>query len=147
MMKFRLFIPFVAALLLVSCGGRGSNRNTAERGEGGYIHVVELDAIRAAGIHGDTVSLGNIRSGEVIEYRLGVKNTDSVSFIILNMTTTCGCATMDYDKQPIKPGETATITVQYNSRGQSGFQWKPIHFITSLNSKPYPVYLTAEVSN
>lgn len=40
-------------------------------------------------------------------------NTGNAPLIISNAKASCGCTVPDWPKHPIKPGETATITVKY----------------------------------
>ena len=46
------------------------------------------------------------------------RNAGGKDLILLHAAVGCGCTTPSYSKKPIKPGETGTITVTYNSKGQ-----------------------------
>ena len=47
-------------------------------------------------------------------------NTGSAPLIIQNVSTTCGCTTPEWTKQPIRPGETGFIKVSYEAKGRAG---------------------------
>ncbi len=141
-MKITIVILTVA-LLAVSCGNRRAS--TAETTAVTVSrNVIELNASRAL-TGRDTIDLGRLTAGEVVEYQLGVHNTDSTAMVILDVSTTCGCTTLDYDTAPIVPGDTARVRLQYDSSGQSGSQLKLIRLTTSFGSRPYNILLHADV--
>ncbi len=136
-------IILTIALLAASCGNR--RVSTAETAAVTVSrNVIELNASRAL-TGRDTIDLGRLAEGEVVEYQLGVHNTDSTAMVILDVGTTCGCTTLDYDTAPIVPGDTARVTLQYDSSGQSGSQLKLIRLTTSFSSRPYNILLRADV--
>jgi hypothetical protein len=146
-MDMRLFPTIALALTLASCGGRGQRQAVRTADGDGYRYVVELNSVRASSaLARDTVSLGDLREGETTEYRIGLRNTDTEPWVILEARGTCGCTEIDYPKAPVRPGETVTLTLRYDSGGQSGFQFKTVRLHTSLDPKPYPILLTATVN-
>jgi hypothetical protein len=74
------------------------------------------------------------------------KNTGTAPLIIQNVTTTCGCTTPEWTKQPIPPGSEGFIKVSYDVRGRPGAIDKTI--TVSSNTKPATTHLriTGEVS-
>ena len=59
--------------------------------------------------------------GEVIYDGDGIcyfefKNTGNAPLIISDATGSCGCTVPSYPKEPIAPGQSATITVKYNTK-------------------------------
>lgn len=146
----RTFIAFFFALAFVSCAGRGGKQTGATSNgtidDGGYLHVVEMNAAKAeAGIALDTIRLGRIRRDETVEYRLGIRNTGNKPFVILQVQNSCGCTSTSYEKEPILPGQTVTMTVKYDASGQQGSQVKLLRMRTSLAEKPYPLLLIGQV--
>lgn len=49
------------------------------------------------------------------------KNTGTGPLILNNVKSSCGCTVPDWPKNPIKPGETSVIKVQYNTRRSGSF--------------------------
>ena len=133
-------IFFAVALLAVSCG----NRKRAENLESKAANVIEMNSSRVL-TDRDTIELGTVKSGEVIEYQLGVRNTDSAAMVILDVTSSCGCTALDFDDAPIMPGDTGFVTIQYDSKGESGVQMKLVRLVTSLSDRPHHVLLHAMV--
>ncbi len=147
---------FLFTLTLASCGAReGKPAATSEVSEtsgistdtdDNYFYVVEMDAAKAtAGIALDTIRLGHIRRDETVEYRLGIRNTGTEPFVILEAQNACGCTRVIYEKEPILPGRTSTMTVIYDATGQQGSHVKLVRLRTSLAEARYPLMLFVEI--
>jgi hypothetical protein len=54
---------------------------------------------------------GNIKMGENSEVSFQLKNTGVHLLTIHNVSTSCGCTTVEWNKQPVKPEETVQIKV------------------------------------
>lgn len=64
------------------------------------------------------------------------KNIDSKPMAIYNIVTSCGCTTIEYPREPIMPGKSGTIKVEYtNDEGPYPFD-KSITVQMSSYSKP-----------
>jgi hypothetical protein len=61
-------------------------------------------------------------------------NTGSSPLIIRNVTTSCGCTTPEWTKQPVAPGAKGSIKVKYDTKGRPGAIDKTI--TVSTNAKP-----------
>ncbi len=93
----------------------------------------------------DTVDLGALRTGAIAEYSVYLKNSDDQAFIILDVSTDCGCTRLEYDKKPVSPGDSVRIGLHYHSAGQFGRQMKKISVLTTLSGLPKELVLTARV--
>ncbi|HSI90018.1 MAG TPA: DUF1573 domain-containing protein [Adhaeribacter sp.] len=69
---------------------------------------------------------GNIKQGDVVNHTFTFKNTGNAPLIIESATATCGCTVPNYPKEPIAPGQSGKIDVQFNSAGKLGQQNKQI---------------------
>ncbi len=76
-------------------------------------------------------NFGTIKQGDIIEHEFKFKNTGKRPLIIRKVTTSCGCTTPFYTRNPIKPGESGIIKVRFNSTGKMGMQHKTITVITN----------------
>lgn len=132
-------IPLLFILFAVSCGG-GQNKAGDQTA---YQKVIE--SVQVTGR--DTIDLGRMQSGEQVEYLLGVRNVDSTALAILEIRNSCSCTMLTYEKQPVKPGDTAFVRVRYDSNRQFGSQFKHIQIVTSLHERPLNVFIQAEVVN
>ena len=65
-------------------------------------------------------------------YRFEWQNVGDKPLVITRITTTCGCAAPSWDRQPVKPGEKATVTVTYHPKGHPGSFTRKIFLFTQL---------------
>jgi hypothetical protein len=130
----------LALLFIVSCGRQGGGATEAAVDPSAFRKVIDA----GSGVR-DTVDFGRMPEGDKVEYHLGIRNTDTTAMIILDILNSCGCTSLSYDRQPILPGDTASIRLLYDSRGQFGTQAKSMRVLTTLPSSPLTVYLKAEV--
>jgi len=63
---------------------------------------------------------GTISQGDVVKHSFKFQNTGEAPLVISDIKTTCGCTTPQYTKDPVAPGESGEILVQFNSSGKSG---------------------------
>ncbi len=50
------------------------------------------------------VDIGSVRAGEVIKYDARLRNVGTEPLVVKEISTSCGCTSAEYDKQPIAPG-------------------------------------------
>ncbi len=86
----------------------------------------DKDALPAISFEKDFHDFGKLISGEQVTYAFKFKNTGKSLLLISNVSTSCGCTVSSFPKQPIKPGEGATIDVSFDSEGRHGLQAKSI---------------------
>jgi hypothetical protein len=91
------------------------------------------------------VNIGSLRSGEVVQYDARLRNTGTEPLVIKDISTSCGCTSVEYDKQPIAPGAEGAFSLRFDSRGMWGVQMKLIEIRTSAAQRPYQVMVRAEV--
>ncbi|MBR2050073.1 MAG: DUF1573 domain-containing protein [Rikenellaceae bacterium] len=141
----KLFILLFASVM-IACAGR----NTAPAIAPETHPQAPLSAVVAVGdtltdAPSDTLRLGRMRSGEVIEQWVGVRNSSQRPLVITRTETTCGCTNIDYPSQPIGVGDTARIAIRFDSQGFYGWQFKRIRLYTSADVRPISFYIEAEV--
>lgn len=51
-----------------------------------------------------------------------LKNKGTQPLLIKEVTTSCGCATFQYDKQPIEPGNISNIIVEIKIKEEGYFE-------------------------
>lgn len=59
---------------------------------------------------------GTIKNGADGSCSFDFKNTGNQPLIISNAKGSCGCTVPSWPKEPINPGQTATITVKYDTK-------------------------------
>lgn len=150
-----LFVCF-AFCGLVACGGGGAGGSAVNNGEvaDANLLTVALPLRDSAGLNPkgdfvsarsyDTISMGRIAEGDVVEGRFRVANVSDKPLVIVQVITGCGCTTADYDPAPIAAGDTVTVKWRFDSRGRFGQQFKSIEIITA-ERQCATVYLDGEV--
>lgn len=69
---------------------------------------------------------GTIDEGEIVKYAYKFKNTGKEPLVISNAKGSCGCTVPTWPKEPIPPGGTGEIKVEFNSKGKPGPQSKRV---------------------
>lgn len=159
-MKLRIaFLSLVAAcFFMVSCGGgdadvRKDARQAVEANPTPATPATPAAApatpAAPAAPAGPTTSLsfdnleydyGTVTAGEKVQYAYKFKNTGAEPLIISNAKGSCGCTVPEWPKEPIAPGETSEILVQFDSSNKSGNQSKRVTI--TANTNPAQTFLT-----
>ncbi|MCD8185648.1 MAG: DUF1573 domain-containing protein [Rikenellaceae bacterium] len=137
----------ILGLIVCSIASCGTNNKKKNEDTGNYQQVIDLSSENMQKQWRDTLDMGILKEGEVVQYKIGIHNTDTAVMVIQRVYTGCGCASAEHDPQPIKPGETGTVTITYDSQGQSGIQFKHILVQTTLHDRAHGIYLMADVRN
>jgi hypothetical protein len=85
---------------------------------------------------------GKIIEGETVSYDFNFTNTGKSDLIIAEVTSSCGCTVPSYPKTPIRPGESGTLKVAFNSNGRRGFQSKSV--VVAANTQPNVTMITVK---
>jgi hypothetical protein len=64
---------------------------------------------------------GKVKQNVPAVYSFELTNTSDKPLVIENAHATCGCTVPEYQKDPILPGKTAKIKVQYNAANGGQF--------------------------
>jgi len=81
---------------------------------------------------------GTIPKGNPVTAEFKFTNTGNKPMILTNVKSTCGCTVPVWPKQPILPGEEATIKATYNAKNPGAFT-KKITVVS--NAKDNYIYL------
>jgi hypothetical protein len=133
---------FLVIALLVACGRNDNNKVSPD--------LVKIDASatgdQAAGgmavitFEKTEHDFGNLTEGEVLEYDFRFTNTGEQDLLIANAQASCGCTVPEYSKEPVAPGKTGRIRVQFNSDKRAGPFNKQI--TVTANTSPPETMLT-----
>lgn len=70
----------------------------------------------------DVVDYGTIEKDADGNREFKFKNTGKEPLIIYSATGSCGCTVPTWPKEPIKPGETGSIKVHYDTKREGNFE-------------------------
>jgi hypothetical protein len=68
----------------------------------------------------DTLFFRDINEGIILLDSFRVANTGEHPYLIRDIKTNCDCTVLRYPKDPVMPGDTATIRVEFDSAGKAG---------------------------
>lgn len=78
------------------------------------------------------------QTGEIV-----ITNTGKERLVIHNITTSCGCTQVGYDKRPIVPGKSTILTVHYEAE-EVGYFNKTIDIYSNTGISPVKVQIKGE---
>jgi len=83
---------------------------------------------------------GTVDEGEKVSHKYKFTNTGSEPLIIKDAKGSCGCTVPSWPKDPILPGESSEMLVEFNSKGKPGSQSKRVTI--TANTNPPQTYIT-----
>ena len=89
---------------------------------------------------------GMIDQGDVVSHTYMFTNTGTEPLIISNAKGSCGCTIPKWPKDPIAPGETGEMLVEFNSKGKKGNQNKKVTITANTNPAQSFIYLKGNVN-
>ena len=89
-------------------------------------------------------NFGKIKQGVPVTYSFELKNISSKPVVVENTYASCGCTTPDKIVEPIAPGATAKLKVQYNAAGVGAFG-KDVHIKLAGITQEKIVKISGEV--
>lgn len=145
-------LVLLAMLLISGCGSNGksgqetistdivNNPNTASGDAGqGSLPVIDFEKTEH--------DFGRIIEGETVAFSFNFTNSGKSDLILAEVTTSCGCTVPSYSKTPIRPGESGTIKVAFNSTGRRGYQNKDIVVVSNTQPNSSVLRIKAQVVN
>jgi hypothetical protein len=87
---------------------------------------------------------GKIPQGKPVTYSFEIKNTSDKPLVVENTYASCGCTTPEKIVEPIAPGATAKLKVQYSAAGVGAFT-KDVHIKLAGITQEKVVQITGEV--
>ncbi|RED97508.1 DUF1573 domain-containing protein [Marinoscillum furvescens] len=88
---------------------------------------------------------GDIKQGDRVSHTFTYENTGNEPLIISSVKTTCGCTATNWSREPLAPGESSEITVNFNSRGKVGKQNKTVRVMSNAVNSTASVRITTNV--
>ena len=130
-------------------------RNSIYNRSAALERKIEIQTVRQANpkdsvyaeinINMSTHDFGKLKQGQIVEYTFDVKNTGNKGLSIKKVIAACGCSTISFTQEIIKPGETGHVNVSLDTSNLSGKQVKSITIIADAFPTTKRLVLTAEV--
>lgn len=93
----------------------------------------------------DTLRFGRLHSGETARLEAGFCNRGGEPLVVVRSESSCGCTSLEYDAQPIMPGDTLRVAVRFDTSGQRGWFFKVLRVYFSGGERPLRLYVEADV--
>ena len=87
---------------------------------------------------------GRINEGDIVKTQFRFTNAGKVVLLISHARASCGCTVPTTPKDPIKPGESNVINVEFNSIGKKGETTKTVTL--QANTRPMETVLTIKAT-
>ncbi len=130
-MKKNILIITSAVVLpfLISCSDNNSSEN--KELSGNEVNVGNKDELPIIDFEEEEHDFGKIVQGEKVSYDFKFTNVGKSNLVISSAAASCGCTVADFPKEPIPPGKSGKITVEFNSEGKSVYTEKTITVVTN----------------
>ncbi|MBB1150821.1 DUF1573 domain-containing protein [Myroides sp. NP-2] len=147
-MKKILMLSCVALLSMTACKKNDASSRVSEES------VAKIEEKAAAKKNSGTPKMefvelahdfGTIGNNEAVETEFSFTNTGDADLVIIDARATCGCTVPEYQKTPIKPGETSKLKVRFQT-GAVGQQQKTVTLTTNTEKGEEFLTIKANVS-
>ncbi len=92
----------------------------------------------------ETWDFGTIPQGTPVKHQFTFSNMGKAPIVIQNVQASCGCTTPTWPKEPILPGKSEVIEVQYNAANAGGFN-KSITITSNAGTATKMLYIKGTV--
>ena len=76
---------------------------------------------------------GTVKQGVMVKRTFRFTNTGTDSLKITDVKTTCGCTVPEWPRQPVAPGGTGEIKVEFNTADKSGRQLRILRVVANTD--------------
>jgi hypothetical protein len=92
-----------------------------------------------------TYDFGTVTEGEMVTHTYNFTNTGDEPLILSDAKGSCGCTVPRWPREPIAPGQSAEITVEFNSKAKKGKRNQKVTITANTNPPQTFIYLTGTV--
>lgn len=130
-----LFI--VASFFLIQCNSESkSTDNIADDAEfSDSIEVAEELPATTIEFSEEEFNFGDIKEGEKVAHVFTFKNTGENPLVIKSAVGSCGCTVPKFSNEPIAPGESGEINVEFDSSNKPGINDKMVTIMANTDKR------------
>lgn len=93
----------------------------------------------------ETHDFGTISEGEVVSHTFEFTNAGDAPLVINSASASCGCTVPSWPREPIAPGKSGRIKVQFDSNNKSGIQNKSVTLKANTNPATKRLRIRSEI--
>lgn len=133
-----------------SAGAAATNAAGAAAAAAGNAAAAVADAVPSGpttvmSFDETTFDFGTVTEGEKVSHTYAFKNTGDEPLILQNAKGSCGCTVPQWPREPIAPGASGEITVEFNSKGKAGDRNQKVTITANTNPAQSFIYLKGKV--
>lgn len=88
----------------------------------GLAAIAQQNTDNVLKVNTEKYNFGKIKQGVPADYSFELKNIANKPIVVENAWGSCGCTPVEVPKEPIAPGATAKLKVQYNAAAMGYFE-------------------------
>ncbi len=111
------------------------NRKSLKKKAKTEAAAVAADPADVMKFNNEVHDFGNVKEGDKAEYEFTFVNKGKKPITIQNVTTTCGCTSPNWSKEPVAPGKKGTVMVSYSTPGRVGPINRQVTVMTDAGNK------------
>lgn len=119
--------------------------NAMAEGVEGAMEAVPSGPLTEMSFPETEFDFGTVAEGEKVKHVYKFKNTGSEPLILSNATGSCGCTVPSWPREPIAPGATGEILVEFNSQGKAGDRNQKVTVTANTNPAQTVISLKGKV--
>lgn len=93
----------------------------------------------------DTHDFGDLKKGDKATHEFKITNTGKSDLVIINASASCGCTVPEKPTEPIKPGESASMKVEFSATA-AGVQSKTVSVVSNASNSMTQLTVKANVT-
>ena len=137
---------FIIFLTVISCNDN-SNKKEIKSENSSSSSMVSSSESPIMSFDKTLHDFGTIQEGETVETIFTFTNSGKSDLIIVDARGSCGCTVPKYPKNTdIKPGQSETITVSFDSSNKPGMQQKSVTLSANTSSGREMLRIKANVT-
>jgi len=129
-------ILFIASAFLATVTVKAQTNDNAAKPAVTVDNVIKMNV--------ETHDFGKVKQGIPVNYEFEIKNISDAPVVVENTWASCGCTTPDKITEPILPGKTAKLKVQYNAAAVAPINKDVFIKIAGIEA-PKSVHISGEV--
>ena len=110
----------------------------------GFTTMAQQTADEIVKVNTEKYDFGKLKQGVPVSTYFEITNTSDKPIVIENALGSCGCTTPEVPKEPIAPGATAKLKVNYNAAAMNHFD-KTVSVKFAGVTEPKVLHITGEV--
>jgi len=110
-------------------------------------YATYIDAPTTVEYDSEKHDFGEVTDGDIVKHSFKFTNTGDNNLVLIDVKGSCGCTVPEnWPKEPIPPGETGQIDVEFNSKGRPGSVTKSVNVEANTNPTVTKLYITGKVN-